>query len=144
MRSWESISRIINNNFTHNTLTFNYDTVAPTVSEMKMLASVYGSGAFGDLTVDENQTVVLDTDATEEFKMIHPPDVGPKYTPDAIIGKLGEGGGAALDDAAGDFWRAVAALARSMAVGRAPAQPWMARRSGGVEERGDRAERRWP
>ena len=50
-----------------NTLTFNYDTVAPTVSEMKMLASVYGSGAFGDLTVDENQTVVLDTDATEEF-----------------------------------------------------------------------------
>merc|ERR1719161_275609 len=31
-------------------------------------------------------------DATEEFNMIHPPDVIPKYAPDAIIGKLGEGG----------------------------------------------------
>merc|ERR1719230_1491781 len=32
-------------------------------------------------------------DATEEFNMIHPPDVIPKYAPDAIIGALGEGGG---------------------------------------------------
>merc|ERR1719191_1206835 len=32
-------------------------------------------------------------DATEEFNMIHPPDVIPKYAPDACIGKLGEGGG---------------------------------------------------
>merc|ERR1712007_403517 len=32
-------------------------------------------------------------DATEEFDMIHPPDVIEKYAPDAIIGKLGEGGG---------------------------------------------------
>jgi succinate dehydrogenase/fumarate reductase flavoprotein subunit len=32
-------------------------------------------------------------DATEEFNMIHPPDVIPKYAPDAIIGVLGEGGG---------------------------------------------------
>merc|ERR1719203_1954316 len=32
-------------------------------------------------------------DATEEFNMIHPPDVIPKYAPDAVIGKLGEGGG---------------------------------------------------
>merc|ERR1719436_221576 len=32
-------------------------------------------------------------DATEEFNMIHPPDVIPKYAPDAIIGDLGSGGG---------------------------------------------------
>merc|ERR1712156_32791 len=30
-------------------------------------------------------------DATEEFNMIHPPDVIPKYAPDAIIGKVGSG-----------------------------------------------------
>merc|ERR1711957_60507 len=30
-------------------------------------------------------------DATEEFNMIHPPDVVPKYAPDAIIGKVGTG-----------------------------------------------------
>merc|ERR1719335_438186 len=30
-------------------------------------------------------------DATEEFNMIHPPDVIPKYAPDAIIGKVGTG-----------------------------------------------------
>lgn len=30
-------------------------------------------------------------DATEEFNMIHPPDVIPKYAPDAIIGVLGSG-----------------------------------------------------
>merc|ERR1719183_2688888 len=28
-------------------------------------------------------------DATEEFNMIHPPDVIPKYAPDAIIGVVG-------------------------------------------------------
>merc|ERR1719326_2345969 len=32
-------------------------------------------------------------DATEEFNMIHPPDVIPKYAPYAPIGKLGGGGG---------------------------------------------------
>merc|ERR1719401_1751422 len=32
-------------------------------------------------------------DASEEFNMIHPPDVIPKYAPDAVIGKLGGGGG---------------------------------------------------
>merc|ERR1719436_1303782 len=32
-------------------------------------------------------------DATEEFNMIHPPDVIPKYAPEAIIGQLGGGGG---------------------------------------------------
>merc|ERR1712060_592486 len=37
-------------------------------------------------------------DASEEFNMIHPPDVIPKYTPDAVIGALGGGGGAADDD----------------------------------------------
>merc|ERR1711971_1019963 len=37
-------------------------------------------------------------DATEEFNMIHPPDVIGKYAPDAIIGMLGEGGGDADDD----------------------------------------------
>merc|ERR1719443_484851 len=30
-------------------------------------------------------------DATEEFNMIHPPDVIPKYAPDAIIGSVGAG-----------------------------------------------------
>merc|ERR1719330_1638504 len=37
-------------------------------------------------------------DATAEFDMIHPPDVVEKYAPDAIIGKLGEGGGDVDDD----------------------------------------------
>merc|ERR1719433_1433587 len=32
-------------------------------------------------------------DATEEFNMIHPPDVIPKYAPDAVIGVLGAPGG---------------------------------------------------
>merc|ERR1712060_1009713 len=32
-------------------------------------------------------------DATEEFNMIHPPDVIPKYAPDAVIGQIGAGGG---------------------------------------------------
>jgi len=32
-------------------------------------------------------------DATEEFNMIHPPDVVGKYAPDAIIGVIGTGGG---------------------------------------------------
>merc|ERR1712117_175518 len=32
-------------------------------------------------------------DASAEFDMIHPPDVIEKYAPDAIIGKLDEGGG---------------------------------------------------
>merc|ERR1719230_905800 len=32
-------------------------------------------------------------DATEEFNMIHPPDVIGKYAPDAVIGMLGGGGG---------------------------------------------------
>merc|ERR1719408_830372 len=34
-------------------------------------------------------------DATEEFNMIHPPDVIPKYAPYAPIGPLGSGGGGA-------------------------------------------------
>merc|ERR1712048_398509 len=39
-------------------------------------------------------------DATEEFNMIHPPDVIPKYAPDAIIGVIGEGTGVAAGAAA--------------------------------------------
>merc|ERR1719203_810684 len=34
-------------------------------------------------------------DATEEFNMIHPPDVIGKYAPDAVIGMLGGSGGGA-------------------------------------------------
>merc|ERR1712127_694349 len=41
-------------------------------------------------------------DATEEFNMIHPPDVIPKYAPDAVIGKIGEGGGGDDDDSDDD------------------------------------------
>merc|ERR1712232_1480672 len=37
-------------------------------------------------------------DATEEFNMIHPPDVIGKYAPDAVIGMLGDGGGEDDDD----------------------------------------------
>merc|ERR1711924_166385 len=37
-------------------------------------------------------------DATEEFNMIHPPDVIPKYAPYAPIGALGGGGDDADDD----------------------------------------------
>merc|ERR1712099_144495 len=37
-------------------------------------------------------------DATEEFNMIHPPDVIGKYAPDAVIGTLGAGGGDDEDD----------------------------------------------
>ncbi|CAK9008239.1 unnamed protein product [Durusdinium trenchii] len=33
-------------------------------------------------------------DATEEFNMIHPPDVIGKYAPDSVIGSIGGGGGA--------------------------------------------------
>merc|ERR1719226_159406 len=32
-------------------------------------------------------------DASEEFNMIHPPDVIPKYAPNAVIGRIGGGGG---------------------------------------------------
>jgi len=39
-------------------------------------------------------------DATEEFNMIHPPDVIPKYAPNAIIGMLGAGGGQEVAEAA--------------------------------------------
>merc|ERR1719145_378928 len=34
-------------------------------------------------------------DASEEFNMIHPPDVIPKYAPDAVIGVVGTGAPAA-------------------------------------------------
>ncbi|CAE8694034.1 unnamed protein product, partial [Polarella glacialis] len=41
-------------------------------------------------------------DATEEFNMIHPPDVIGKYAPDAIIGMIGGGGGGGGAHAGGD------------------------------------------
>merc|ERR1719329_1424169 len=40
-------------------------------------------------------------DATEEFNMIHPPDVIEKYAPDAVIGRIGGGGGGGGGAAAG-------------------------------------------
>ncbi|CAJ1342852.1 unnamed protein product, partial [Effrenium voratum] len=40
-------------------------------------------------------------DATEEFNMIHPPDVIGKYAPDAVIGKVGTGAPAAVPAASG-------------------------------------------
>merc|ERR1712083_298438 len=40
-------------------------------------------------------------DATEEFDMIHPPDVIPKYAPDAIIGVVGTAAAAAAPKAGG-------------------------------------------
>jgi len=39
-------------------------------------------------------------DATEEFNMIHPPDVIPKYAPDAIIGMVGSAAAPAAASAA--------------------------------------------
>merc|ERR1740120_51891 len=42
-------------------------------------------------------------DASEEFNMIHPPDVIPKYAPDAVIGVLGQGGGGGGGGAAVDL-----------------------------------------
>merc|ERR1712151_843570 len=36
---------------------------------------------------------VAGKDASEEFDMIHPPDVIEKYAPNAVIGMIGEGGG---------------------------------------------------
>merc|ERR1712066_1003990 len=54
-------------------------------------------------------------DATEEFNMIHPPDVIPKYAPDAIIGVVGTGnagGGAAPAAAAAGGGAAAPLLAK--------------------------------
>lgn len=44
-------------------------------------------------------------DATEEFNMIHPPDVIPKYAPDAVIGQLGAAvAGAGAATAGGNYY----------------------------------------
>merc|ERR1719401_249997 len=59
-------------------------------------------------------------DATEEFNMIHPPDVIPKYAPDACIGVLGEGGGAAAAAAGG----AAAPAAKAAAAGAHGGRDW--------------------
>merc|ERR1712066_1028109 len=58
-------------------------------------------------------------DATEEFNMIHPPDVIPKYAPDAIIGVVGTGpaggGGAAKATPAAGGGAAAPLLAKGKA-----------------------------
>merc|ERR1719231_222537 len=41
-------------------------------------------------------------DATEEFNMIHPPDVIPKYAPYAPIGNVGEGNAASAASSGGE------------------------------------------
>merc|ERR1719148_366814 len=51
-------------------------------------------------------------DATEEFNMIHPPDVIPKYAPDAIIGKVGTGGGGGGGGGGGDGGITMAEVAK--------------------------------
>jgi predicted heme/steroid binding protein len=51
-------------------------------------------------------------DATEEFNMIHPPDVVPKYAPDAIVGVVGTGGGGGQAEAVGGAPAAAAAPAK--------------------------------
>jgi len=48
-------------------------------------------------------------DATEEFNMIHPPDVIPKYAPHAIIGKVGSGAPSAVAASGGGGGGAAAA-----------------------------------
>ena len=55
-------------------------------------------------------------DATEEFNMVHPPDVIQKYFPEGVIGKLVEGGPAEAAPAA--------------AAGGAPAAPSAAAKAG--------------
>merc|ERR1719399_547749 len=50
-------------------------------------------------------------DASEEFNMIHPPDVISKYAPDAVIGKLGTGAPAAAAAAPAAGGAAPAAVA---------------------------------
>jgi len=74
-------------------------------------------------------------DASEEFNMIHPPDVIGKYAPDALVGPVGTGGGgggkkkkakkgeAAPAAAAAATGGAVAAAAPAK---KAPAGPWYA------------------
>jgi len=49
-------------------------------------------------------------DATEEFNMIHPPDVIPKYAPDAVIGVVGSAAAAAPAAAASTSASAAAPL----------------------------------
>jgi cytochrome b involved in lipid metabolism len=55
-------------------------------------------------------------DASEEFNMIHPPDVVGKYAPDAVIGKLGTGAPAAA--AAGGAAPAAAAAPAAKPVAK--------------------------
>merc|ERR1719263_2225476 len=54
-------------------------------------------------------------DATEEFNMIHPPDVVSKYAPSSIIGKVGTGAPAAAAAPAAGGGAAPAAAAAAAA-----------------------------
>merc|ERR1719420_1378213 len=56
-------------------------------------------------------------DASEEFNMIHPPDVIGKYAPDAVIGVLGEGGAGGGDDESSDEEAAEATVAVNLNAG---------------------------
>merc|ERR1712151_1075193 len=56
-------------------------------------------------------------DATEEFNMIHPPDVIPKYAPDAIIGEIGSGGGGGGGGGGGDGGITMAEVAKHTTKG---------------------------
>merc|ERR1719262_1139809 len=63
-------------------------------------------------------------DASEEFNMIHPPDVVGKYAPDALIGNLGAGKAKKEKKAKAAGGAAAAAVAAPAKKG--PAGPWYA------------------
>jgi len=70
----------------HNTKTDCWVVVDGEVLDVTSFLSEHPGGELAILTF-------AGKDATEEFNMIHPPDVIGKYAPDAVIGKLGGGGG---------------------------------------------------
>merc|ERR1719163_429578 len=75
----------------HTTKTDSWVVVSGQVLDVTSFLSQHPGGELAILTF-------AGKDATEEFNMIHPPDVIPKYAPDAIIGVLGGGGGGADED----------------------------------------------
>ncbi|CAK0848797.1 unnamed protein product [Prorocentrum cordatum] len=79
----------------HTTKTDCWVVVAGEVLDVTSFLSQHPGGELAILTF-------AGKDATEEFNMIHPPDVIPKYAPDAAIGKLGAGGGADEKDDSDD------------------------------------------
>jgi len=70
----------------HNTKTDCWVVVNDQVLDVTSFLSEHPGGELAILTF-------AGKDASEEFNMIHPPDVIPKYAPDAIIGTIGGGGG---------------------------------------------------